>query len=167
MDGGERVDIDLAAYVERSLHGPCFVCRIVGEDPPSQHVVYRDDRHLAFLPNFHVLLGYVIVAPVEHREEVVADFPIDDYLDLQRLVHRVGRALEAAVPTERIYVLSLGSRQGNAHVHWHVAALPPGTPYGDQQYRALMVETRGVLAMTDDDQRELADRIRAALAATG
>jgi hypothetical protein len=48
-----------------------------------------------------------------------------------------------------------------------VAALPPGTPYGDQQYRALMVETRGVLAMTDDDQRELADRIRSALATTG
>jgi diadenosine tetraphosphate (Ap4A) HIT family hydrolase len=167
MVGEERVEIDLAAYVERSLHGPCFVCRIAGEDPPGQHVVYRDDRHLAFLPNFHVLLGYVIVAPVEHREEVVADFAIDDYLDLQRLIHRVGRALAAVVPTERLYLLSLGSRQGNAHVHWHVAALPPGTPYGDQQFRALMVETKGVLAMTDDDQRALADRIRAALAATG
>jgi hypothetical protein len=25
-------------------------------------------------------------------------------------------------------------------VHWHVAALPPGVPYDEQQVRALMVE---------------------------
>jgi diadenosine tetraphosphate (Ap4A) HIT family hydrolase len=94
---------------------------------------------------------------------VVADFSLDDYLDLQRLVHRAARALTATVPTERIYLLSLGSKAGNAHVHWHVAALPPGTPYGDQQFRALMVETKGVLVMTDDEQRDLADRLRSAL----
>ena len=34
-----------------------------------------------------------------------------------------------AAPTERLYLLSLGSHQGNAHVHWHIAPLPPGVPY--------------------------------------
>ena len=63
-------------------------------------------------------------------------------------------------PTERIYVLSLGSQQENAHVHWHVAALPPGVPYEDQQFRA-----NGVLAITADDQAGLAEAIRSAMTA--
>ena len=139
----------------------CFVCAIAaGDERYPAHVVHRDERHLAFLPNHHVLLGYLLVAPVEHREAVVGDFPLDDYLALQALVHRVGRALAATVPTERIYLLSLGSQQGNTHVHWHVAALPPGVPYDQQQYRALMVEERGVLALTDEDQADLAGRLR-------
>jgi len=57
--------------------------------------------------------------------------------------------------------MSLGSRQGNAHLHWHVAPLPPGVPYDEQQFHALMAE-HGVLAVTDADQAALAERIRQA-----
>jgi hypothetical protein len=67
------------------------------------------------------------------------------------------------VPTERLYILSLGSHQGNAHVHWHVAALPPGVPYHEQQFRALMTETKGVLALSAEEQADLADQLRSAL----
>jgi histidine triad (HIT) family protein len=164
MPAEKRVDFDLEAYVERVRTGPCFVCAIARGDPSfPAHVVFRDEHHMAFLPNFHVLLGYVLVAPIEHREAVVGDFSLEEYLELHRVVHRVARALEATVPTERVYVLSLGSQQGNAHVHWHVAALPPGVPYDEQQFRALMVETKGVLALTADEQADLADRLRAAV----
>jgi len=41
----------------------------------------------------------------------------------------VAGALSEVVPTERVYRLSLGSKQGNAHLHWHVAPIPPGVPY--------------------------------------
>ncbi len=50
------------------------------------HVLYRDERDIAFLPNLHVLLGYVLLAPIEHREAVVGDFSIDEYLALQGVV---------------------------------------------------------------------------------
>jgi diadenosine tetraphosphate (Ap4A) HIT family hydrolase len=70
--------------------------------------------------------------------------------------------LKRALPVERVYVMSLGSRQGNAHVHWHVAPLPPGVPYRDQQFRALMAE-HGVLDIPDAEQRKLAAMIRAAI----
>jgi hypothetical protein len=33
------------------------------------------------------------------------------------LVYRVASAVETVVPTERTYLLSLGSQQGNAHLH--------------------------------------------------
>jgi diadenosine tetraphosphate (Ap4A) HIT family hydrolase len=160
-----RVPFDAAAYVERSRNGDCFACRVAGGvSPRREFVVHRDDRYIAFLPNFHVQLGYVLVAPIEHREGVVEDFPLDDYLALQTLVRAVGRALSLTVPTERIYVLSLGSQQGNAHVHWHVVALPHGVPYEQQQFFALMHAAQGVLDLTDDERSELADELRAKIA---
>ena len=165
MSEQRRRPFDLASYVERVRSSPCFICRIVaGTHDQRTHVVHRDDDHLAFLPNFHVLEGYVLVAPLEHREAVASDFAEDEYLALQRLVRRVAIALERVRPTERIYVLSLGSADGNAHVHWHVAALPPGVPYDDQQFRSLMAETAGVLEMSDEDQAALAADLRRALA---
>ena len=66
------------------------------------------------------------------------------------------------MPTERVYLLSLGSHQGNAHVHWHVAPLPPGVPYTEQQYAALMHE-HGYLDVPDADLADVALRIRARL----
>jgi histidine triad (HIT) family protein/ATP adenylyltransferase len=60
------------------------------------------------------------------------------------------------------YCLSLGSQQGNAHLHWHVTPLPPGVPYEQQQYYALMSEN-GVLDVDDTSQAALARAIRSRL----
>ena len=49
-DAYPRKHIDLAAYIEASQTGPCFVCRIVaGTDPRAEHLIYRDDFAVAFL----------------------------------------------------------------------------------------------------------------------
>jgi diadenosine tetraphosphate (Ap4A) HIT family hydrolase len=69
------------------------------------------------------------------------------------------RAVAATVPTERMYSLSLGSQQGNAHLHWHVVPLPPGVPYERQQFQAVMT-VNGVLTVDDAAQAALARRIR-------
>jgi hypothetical protein len=52
------------------------------------------------------------------------------------------------LPTERLYVLSLGSQQANRHVHWHLAPLPPGVPY-EQQQTALFAPELGTLDIPD------------------
>jgi histidine triad (HIT) family protein/ATP adenylyltransferase len=61
---------------------------------------------------------------------------------------------------------SLGSKQGNSHLHWHVAPLPPGVPYAQQQFHALMAEN-GVLDLSDEVMADLARRISEALRSTG
>jgi hypothetical protein len=66
------------------------------------------------------------------------------------------------VPTERLYILTLGSQQGNRHVHWHLAPLPPGVPYEQQQTAALDL-SKGVLAIPDEEMASLARSIRQAL----
>ena len=95
--------------------------------------------------------------------EVTGDFGEDEYVSLQRVVHRVGEAIRAVVPCERLYVLSLGSRAANEHVHWHLAPLPPGVPFEEQQLAALDW-SRGYLDIPDAEQAELAASISSRLA---
>jgi diadenosine tetraphosphate (Ap4A) HIT family hydrolase len=164
-----RVPFDLTSYERRtrddSRQGSCFICSIVAGDLDGHFVINRDDVCVAFLAKWPTLVGYTLLAPLEHRTQVVSDFTQDEHAELQRRVHRLGRAVSAAVPTERLYVLALGSNTGNAHVHWHIAPLPPGVPYEQQQYAALMVRESGYLAIPESDQAALAQRIAELMAA--
>jgi diadenosine tetraphosphate (Ap4A) HIT family hydrolase len=63
------------------------------------------------------------------------------------------------VEAERMYVMTLRSKQGNSHVHWHVVPLPPGVPYEEQQFAALMLERAGALKIPEKKKAELAQRI--------
>jgi diadenosine tetraphosphate (Ap4A) HIT family hydrolase len=138
-----------------------LICEIVTGTDKRHHVWYEDEVAVAFLNRFPRLLGYSLVAPKRHLENVTGDFTLDEYLLLQRAVYRVGEALRRVLPCEPLYVLSLGSGQANAHVHWHVAPLPPGVPFEGQQFAVL--DRPEVLAVSDDDQRRLASELRAAV----
>ncbi len=161
-----RVPFDVARYVAGVSSGrECFICRIVSGADTRHEIIYRDEAHIAFFNRFPTLSGYTLVAPLEHREQVVADFDLDEYLALQALVHRIGRAMAEVLPTERLYLMSLGSQAGNSHVHWHVAALPPGVAYRDQQFAALMADDQGYLDIPAAELARLAVALRQALEA--
>jgi diadenosine tetraphosphate (Ap4A) HIT family hydrolase len=154
--GRRPVDFDA---IRAQLAGRCFICEMLGGNPEFRHhVVYEDDRAVAFLNRYPTLYGYVLVAPKEHREQVTGDFSRDEYLGLQAVVHRVGQTVRRVVPTERLYILSLGSQQANRHVHWHIAPLPPGVPFDQQQLAALNSDL--VLDLSDHEMADLAARIR-------
>ena len=148
--------------LRRELGDRCFICELVaGNAEFTHHVVYEDDAAIAFLNKYPALFGYVLVAPKEHREQVTADFTSEEFLALQAVVYRVGEAVRRALPTDRLYILSLGSQQGNRHVHWHIAPLPPGVPFEQQQFAAL--DTNERLDLSDGELEELAERIRTCL----
>ena len=162
MRSFERYAPDLDAYHGRARTGPCFVCGIVARDPgfPAHHLVYEDEAAIAFFNRWPTQYGYTLVAPKEHREQATGDFTVEEYLQLQRIVYRVAEAVREEVGAERVYILSLGSNEGNAHVHWHVVPLPPGVPYEEQQFAALMWETAGALDIPGGEKDALAARIR-------
>jgi ATP adenylyltransferase len=156
----DRQHFDLAAYVRRVQGGPCFICEIGARNPEySHHIIYEDDAALVFLNAYPTLYGYVLVAPRRHREQVTGDFTLDEYLQLQRVIFYAAEAVRQEISTERIYLLSLGSQQGNRHVHWHIAPLPPGVPYDQQQLAALSIEN-GYLKLSDEEALDLAARLR-------
>jgi diadenosine tetraphosphate (Ap4A) HIT family hydrolase len=159
-----RVPMDTRTYARRVQEGRrsgrCFICRVVdGTHSYSHHIVYEDDDTIVFLNRFTTLVGYCLVSPKRHSEDWVRDFSEAEFLAFQGLVHRVARAITRTVPTERMYSLSLGSQQGNAHVHWHVAPLPPGVPFERQEFGALSKED-GILDIPESDQAGLAQAIR-------
>ena len=154
---------DMDAYVTRITTGPCFICQIVADNLAyPHHIIYQDEQAIVFLNAYPPLAGYTLVAPRQHREQVTGDFTQAEYLQLQAVIYRVTEAVRRVVPAERVYILSLGSQQGNSHVHWHIAPLPPGVPFHQQQLAALQVEN-GILDLSEAEMSALAARIRAAL----
>ncbi|MBR7677722.1 HIT family protein [Streptomyces daliensis] len=155
--------MDLSTYTARAQNGPCFVCAYVAGDPDYRHeAVYEDDAHVAFLDRWPTVPGKVLVAPKEHIEHAVRDLDETAFTRLMLVVRKVSLAVEAVFAPERIYLLSLGSQQGNAHPHWHIAGLPPGVPYERQQFHALMTEN-GVLVPTPHQSVDMANRLRKAV----
>ena len=160
----QRQKFDVERYLAQVRERPCFICGLVsGDDAFAHHVVFEDDFAIAFLNKHPPLLGYVLVCPKAHLEQVTGDFSPADYLRLQAVVFAVSEALRAVLDVERVYILSLGSQDANRHVHWHVAPLPPGVPFERQQFAALDAERAGVLAMDETELANLAGRIAQAI----
>jgi diadenosine tetraphosphate (Ap4A) HIT family hydrolase len=154
-----RKHFDLDAYLDEIQTRPCFICEMIAGRLQGNHVIHQDKLAITFLNKYPTLYGYALVAPIAHKEQVTADFTPAEYLALQQRVYQVAEAVRLSVSTERVYILSLGSQQGNTHVHWHIAPLPPGVPFEEQQLAALSVKT-GILNILDDEMAELANRFR-------
>lgn len=123
MEGSGNAKI--RSYRASSRTGPCFVCAYLAGHPDyEQEPVCADDHVVAFLSRYPTLRSYTIVAPRSHIVDVTGDRTL--FRRVSDMVHDVGEALKITLPTERVYLMSLGSHQGNAHVHWHVVPLPPG-----------------------------------------
>ena len=159
----QRQSFDLQAYVHDIQTQPCFICEMAkGNLAYAHEMIYQDENTLVFLNKYPPLYGYVLVAPREHREQVTSDFTAAEYLALQQVIYRVTEAVRQVVKPERVYILSLGSQQGNKHVHWHIAPLPFGVPFEQQQLEALSIRN-GVLQLSSEEMSGLAAQLRAAL----
>jgi len=155
----DRKSFDLDSYIERIQSSPCFICEMISGRLNGNHIIHQDNTCIIFLNKYPVLYGYVLVAPIEHKEQVTGSFTVGEYLALQRMVYRTVEAVQKSVTAERIYILSLGSQQGNSHVHWHIVPLPYGVPFKEQQLEALRIEN-GILDIPDDEMENLARQIR-------
>lgn len=160
----QRLPLDLDPLIRHATDGPCFICRLVAGDPAfHHHVIAEDEESIIFLSKYPTLRGYALVSPKAHVEDLAEDISAQTYLALQARIHRLARALKQVFDAERLYVLSLGSQQGNSHLHFHVAPLPRGVPYREQQYHALMAE-HGVLQIGDAEMAAMARDIAAVYA---
>jgi len=154
-----RKPFDEETYIQQIQNRPCFICEMIEGKLNGNHIIYHDEVYIAFLNKYPSLYGYALVAPTQHLEQVTGDFLLEDYLELQKAIYRVAEAVRKTVSPERVYILSLGSQQGNRHVHWHIAPLPPGVPFREQQLAALSIE-KGVLDLSDEEMAQLALQIR-------
>ena len=159
----ERYFPDMNTLHNTFQTAPCFVCEIAeGSSGALRYIVYEDETYIAFLDGYPRQLGYTLVCPKKHLEQVTLDFDLDAYLDIHRLVYHISEVIREFVDAERMYIFTFGSNQGNSHVHWHVAPCPRGTPYDKQQGAAVGWQA-GVLKVPDKDMVELASRLNKSL----
>jgi hypothetical protein len=73
-----RIPFDLASYGQRTREnagrGACFICSIVPGGLDDHLIISRDDVCVSFLAKSPTLFGYAILAPLDHRTDVVGDF---------------------------------------------------------------------------------------------
>jgi len=159
MNQYERYHPDMKALHHTFQTAPCFVCEIIKRLPKgAEYIVYEDERFIAFLDKYPRQFGYTLISPKQHLEQVTAEFDLEQYLTLQTLIYHICEAVRVEVDAERMYIFTFGSNQGNAHVHWHVAPLPKGTPYEQQQGAAVGWQA-GVLKIPEAEMAALAARL--------
>ena len=157
------------AQYDALARSACFVCRIVEGRPlvPNPRLVFEDDQVIAFLNQFPSQEDYTIVCPKRHVERFETDLSDDEWRHLQAVVRRVARAVSIPTGAIRTYLASLGSPERNPHLHIHVCPCPPGTPFEQQQFAALMVPDGQYLLLSDERLDELAAAIRTNLTSSG
>jgi histidine triad (HIT) family protein len=123
----------------------CIFCEIVARRAQS-HVVYEDDRTLAFLDLFPVTRGHVLVVPKKHVDRLT-DLPESEYAGFLRALANVCRRVDRLSDHYNVS-LNQGSLAGQIVFHMHFHVIPrygEGTPQWGRP--------RGRLA--DDDARSL------------
>ena len=99
----------------------CVFCRIARGDLPA-HMVYADDRTLAFLDHRPLFAGHVLIVPRAHVPTFL-DMAADEVGPLFEVVQRVSRAVERGTGAGGIFN-AINNRVSQSVPHLHVHAIP-------------------------------------------
>ena len=137
----------------------CAFCRIVRGEVTS-HVVFEDERSLAFLDNRPLFPGHSLLVPRDHHETLL-DLPDDLITTMFTNARLLARAMEEGLQAEGSFV-ALNNRVSQSVPHVHVHIVPrrrkdglrgffwPRQKYSDEAHAG---ETARVLRATVDELR--------------
>lgn len=125
--------------------------KIVSGDIPA-HKLAETEEYLAFLDIFPLAKGHTLVIP---KKEVDYLFDLEDDAlgGLMIFSKKVAKAIEKAIPCERIGVAVIGLEVPHAHIH-----LVPINTMDDMDF------SKPKLNMTHEEFTAIADQIRSHLA---
>ena len=89
--------------------------KIVNGEIPCYKVA-EDDRYLAFLDIFPLVVGHVLVIP-KAETDYLFDLDDQDYGGLMLFSKRIAIAIKKAIPCKKIGVAVLGLEVPHAHIH--------------------------------------------------
>ena len=126
----------------------CPFCAIVAGDR-SAHVLYEDDRTLAFLDENPATRGHALVVPKAHCEEIVTGAD-ENTAAVFETVSTVADALEATVEPDGFSVFhTSGPLVGSiSHTHVHVVPRYPDDGIGLSLVRDELDDDRGAKLAT-------------------
>lgn len=89
--------------------------KIIAGEIPSYRVA-EDDRFFAFLDINPRQEGHTLVVP-KQEVDYLFDLPADTLGAMMQFSQRVARAIEAAIPCQRVGVMVVGLEVPHAHIH--------------------------------------------------
>ena len=89
--------------------------KIINGEIPSYKVAENDD-YFAFLDINPNSKGHTLVVP-KKEDDKIFDLSEDEYLQLMRFSYKVAKAIERAVPCERVGMSVIGLEVPHVHVH--------------------------------------------------
>jgi histidine triad (HIT) family protein len=150
----------------------CLFCRI-SQHEVAAHIVYEDERLLAFLDRGPIRPGHTQIVPREHFA-YFDDAPADLLAAIVTVGQKLARAMKQTLHVPRVAFLFTGG--DIAHVHAHAVPIHEETDITSRRYivednvtfRSLPSPSDRELARTAADlRRALAGRSRARIAQMG
>jgi histidine triad (HIT) family protein len=136
----------------------CRFCQIIAGDEPS-HVVFEDERTLAFLDNRPLFPGHSLLVPRDHYE-TLADLPDDLIGPLFESARLLSVAIPKAMKKPGSFV-ALNNIVSQSVPHLHVHVVPRNK--GDGLFSTRLIWQRKKYE-TDSEMAEIATKIRTAYA---
>lgn len=137
----------------------CTFCEIVAGERPA-HVVLDDEAAVAFLDVRPLFPGHTLLVPRQHVE-TLPDLPADQLEPLFGRAQRLARAMEEVLGAAGSFV-AMNNRVSQSVPHLHVHVVPRNRKDG---LRGFFWPRTGY--DHDDHAAEVAERLRAGLAADG
>jgi histidine triad (HIT) family protein len=133
----------------------CVFCKIIARKLPA-HIVYEDDRYIAFLDSAPFNEGHALVCPKKHGE-TIWDMNEEEIGGLFMVAARVSKAVVEATNTDGFrFVQNNGEAANQVVPHVHVHIIP--TRFED---KGRWVERK---RFTEGEMDETAGKIRRAFA---
>jgi histidine triad (HIT) family protein len=142
----------------------CLFCRII-QRRIAAHIVYEDERVLAFLDRGPIRPGHTQIVPREHFA-YFDDAPADVLAATVTVGQQLARAMKRTLRVPRVAFLFTGG--DIAHVHAHAVPIHEKTDITSRRYiveealtfRGLPPASEGELARTARDLRRALERLR-------
>jgi histidine triad (HIT) family protein len=101
----------------------CVFCKIAAKEAPA-HVVYEDDKVIAFMSIQPINVGHTLVVPKKHYENIY-EISEEDVAYLYKIVKKIAHAVKKAVNAEGIRIVqNNGEAAGQVIFHMHVHIIP-------------------------------------------
>jgi histidine triad (HIT) family protein len=145
----------------------CLFCRIVQREIAA-HIIYEDERVLAFLDRGPIRPGHTQIVPREHFA-YFDDAPADVLAATVTVGQQLARAMKRTLRVPRVAFLFTGG--DIAHVHAHAVPIHEKTDITSRRYiveetvtfRGLPPASEGELARTARDLRRALERPQPAI----
>ena len=101
----------------------CVFCKIKDKEIPA-HILYEDDKVMAFLDAFPISLGHVLIVPKKHFANIY-DIEEEYLVEVIKLSRKIARAYEELFGISNLQLINNAGEYGQQEVfHFHLHLVP-------------------------------------------